>query len=136
MTYIKGFTLIIFYYILSLTVVMAQSGFVGLNVKAQNSLRCEKLINTDELESEKANGKALDINIKKLCQQKQRNKAQNLALEFANKIQKSKVLLSYRACHRQTQKPFTPLQTLLKRYFISNLRFVHVCDSFNTSNKQ
>jgi len=63
-----------------------------------------------------------------LCEDGKRNQAQNLALGLSHKIQKSPTLSKFRQCNKIAVEPFSFLQKVSKQYFISTLRFTHVCD--------
>ncbi len=93
--------------------------------------QCIQLLDPVVLQKAQQRGYKLDKKITVLCQHAKRNEAQNLAYDFANDIQKSKHLLAFRACNHATVEPFSAMQQMMQRYFISNLRFTHVCDMFN-----
>jgi len=105
-------------------------GSIGAVVKVGEIKHCIALIDEQKLTIAKRRGSQLDKEISAKCQQGERNKAQNSALGFAHEIQKSRTLIAYRKCTKKAQPPYNQMHLMLKRYFISNLRFTHVCDTF------
>lgn len=95
--------------------------------KAQVS-QCLKSLDKQILLEAEIKGLALSNEVKKLCANRQRNKAQNKALGFAVELNKSSSLTLFRLCTQSVSNPADNLQKLVKQFYISDLRFTHICD--------
>jgi hypothetical protein len=74
--------------------------------------------------------KGIELNktIVSLCEVNNRNIAQNHAVGFALEIQNSKDMVSFKQCSKIAPGLNIELQKILKTYFVSDLRFKHICD--------
>lgn len=90
--------------------------------------QCMSFVNVDVLQGFESKGLKLNREIKLLCNNNNRNKAQNRAIEFSIEIQSSKDISTYKSCQKILKQAEPKMQKILQTYFISNLRFTHICD--------
>jgi len=108
----------------------AQSTRVSDSLKVNKTLfECVQRLDQNKLTDAQSYGLSINKKVAELCATENRNKAQNTAYDFAQKIQKSITLIAFRKCNRSAVKPLTTMQQLIRRFHISGLRFVHICDN-------
>ncbi|HIL91812.1 MAG TPA: hypothetical protein EYG50_03555 [Cycloclasticus sp.] len=112
--------------------VLAQYGGASSGVIVERAKGCSNKLDQRVLDAAEQKGLKLNKEILNLCANKQRNTAQNLAMGFSLEVQKSPDLLNYRWCNQEVAEPITNLQKIIRRYFISSLRFSHICDDEST----
>lgn len=93
--------------------------------------RCLGFIDLKDMEYFENKGFRLKKEIQLLCKRKDRNAAQNLAIGFSIEIHNSESMSSFKQCSKLTTESRVELRKMLKTYFISTLRFEHVCDMSN-----
>ena len=103
-----------------------QEDFVLLNHKMQ---QCLSLTDKAVIQHFSDKGLTLNKNIESLCRKNERNAAQNHAVGFALAIQKSKDLSILKQCTKIVSQDSTTIMQLMKKYFVSNLRYTHICDN-------
>lgn len=90
--------------------------------------QCMQLVDQTVINVFQSRGKKLDREIEILCRSDKRNKAQNEAIDFGVELARSTDLANYRKCRKLMPGKTSELQKMMKRYFISDLRFRHACD--------
>lgn len=100
----------------------------GIDAHTTNQYQqCLKTVNTKDIKQ----NDLVNINaeVQQFCHSKQRNKAQNLAIDLALKLHQSKAVKRYRYCHEFYYKKQDIKHDLLLIYHVTKLRFVHICDA-------
>ncbi len=90
--------------------------------------QCLSLIDIDVIQRFNNKGSKLNKGIKLLCDNNKRNSAQNDAVGFALEIQKSKDLSIFRQCAKIVNQDSSAIMQVMKKYFVSDLRYKHICD--------
>lgn len=90
--------------------------------------QCLSLIDIGVIQQFNNKGLKLDKDITSLCENNKRNSAQNDAIGFALEIQKSKNLSIFRQCAKIVNQDSSEIMQVMKKYFISDLRYKHICD--------
>lgn len=85
---------------------------------------CFAALDQDQLKDYQSQAYELTKQIDFLCNESDRNKAQNLATGFAITLQKSPLIRQYRRCAKIPPSN----HEILQKYFVSDLRFTHICD--------
>lgn len=96
-----------------------------LNNKMQ---QCLSLIEPGVIQRFNDKGLKLNKTIELLCESNERNSAQNDAIGFALEIQKSKDLSIFKQCAKIVNQDSSIIMQLMKKYFVSDLRYKHICD--------
>jgi hypothetical protein len=103
----------------------SQDDSSSIEIKMQ---QCLALIDKDVLQRFRDKGLTLDKSIQLSCDKNNRNAAQNDAVGFALEIQKSKDLSIFKRCGKIVEQESSTITWLIKKYFISDLRYKHICD--------
>lgn len=90
--------------------------------------QCLSLIDPQAIKYFEIKGVEISKTIKGLCENGKRNKAQSYAVRFAVEIQKSKDLSIFRQCGKIIDQSFSETSRIIEKYFVSDLRYVHICD--------
>jgi len=101
------------------------AGAVLLNQKYRE---CLALVDKVTVQRFIDKGMELNKTIASLCEINNRNAAQNYAVGFALEIQNSNDIVSFKQCSQIAAGSNIELRKILKTYFISDLRFKHICD--------
>ncbi|HIF17680.1 MAG TPA: hypothetical protein EYQ65_02765 [Cycloclasticus sp.] len=112
--------------------VLTQSVGASSGAIVERANNCSTKLDRSVLKDAEQKGLRLNKKILHLCANNQRNSAQNIAMGFSLEVQKSTDLLNYRWCNQEVAEPTTNLQKIIRRYFISRLRFSHICDDEST----
>lgn len=118
----------------SATVYAGDVQSVPENTKVDSALldkkmqQCLSLIDESIMQQFSSRGLKLNKSIPLLCQENKRNSAQNSAIGFALDIQKSKDLSIFRQCAKIVNQDSSEIMQVIKKYFISDLRYKHICD--------
>ncbi len=92
---------------------------------------CNSQLDREALHQLRDHGIRVRRQVRQSCEQGERNRAQNQAIELAMQLQKSAAVIGYRRCRDELEKPLPELDTLLRQFFISTLRFTHSCELVN-----
>jgi len=109
-----------------------QSAGASSGTVVERAKSCSNALDQSVLKAAEQKGLRLNKKILHLCANNQRNSAQNIAMGFSLEVQKATDLLNYRWCNQKVAEPTTNLQIIIRRYFISRLRFSHICDDEST----
>ena len=104
------------------------AGGEAADLRSQKMQQCLSLIDKSVLQSFKDKGLKLNRDIKKLCHDKQRNQVQSQAVGFAVEIQRSKDMSVFRYCGKIIDQSSSTMGKIMKTYFASDLRYIHICD--------
>lgn len=94
----------------------------------QQAKKCLSSINMDTINGIKEEEIEVSNKITRFCQNNNRNKAQSEAMRFATKLQKSKYIYIVKRCERIKNNTDKDIRKIINRYFVSKLRFKHICD--------
>lgn len=89
---------------------------------------CIELVNGELTEKFLKKGIIINNSVSELCNGNFRNKAQSKATKFALEIQKSKAMMTLKHCLTIVDRNYQSMRQIFSVYYVSNLRFTHVCD--------
>ncbi|MBL4762838.1 MAG: hypothetical protein JKY93_09070 [Gammaproteobacteria bacterium] len=98
---------------------------------AEKMRQCLLFAEPGVLQAFENKGVRLDREIKRLCDQGERNKAQSKAYDFATEIYKSSSISTFRVCGKIRPELDSELRQIMKRYHVSALRYTHACEQIN-----
>jgi len=108
---------------------IAQTNDVGKNHASNKYKQCIQTVDMETIQRRQNEAAKIDDDVQQLCQSKQRNKAQNMAIGLALKLHESKDVSRYRYCLKRFYEPQKSNFNLMHKYHVTKLRYVHICDS-------
>ncbi len=90
--------------------------------------KCMSFVNMKVINSLQEEALMVNSKVDFFCNKNDRNKAQNQAIGFAIKIQKSKDVSTLKSCEKIMSKPLSGVRKIMNKFFVSTLRYKHICD--------